>query len=373
MTDATTRGAQTGGAQTGGAQMNDPRPRLPGPAGSGAVDAPVVLEAHGVTVAYDVAGREIRAVDGVSLELRQGEICALVGESGCGKSTLAYALVDLVSPPGRIVSGEVRLRGRSLQTLGRKQLRRVRGAEVGMVFQAALNAFNPVITIGRHVEHVLDAHPEAFASALDGRRYFAELLELVRLRPEQIWTSYAGQLSGGMRQRVALALALVLRPPIVVLDEPTTALDVINQRLVVEVLQDLHERLGLTVLFVTHDLAVVAELADRVAVMYAGRLVESGPVEEIFAHGRRHPYLAALVAAIPSVLEGGLEVRPIPGHVPVSGEQPPGCRFAPRCELARDLCRRLEPRLVRDATGHAVACHAVQHPAGPEREDAPWL
>jgi peptide/nickel transport system ATP-binding protein len=233
-----------------------------------------------------------------------------------------------------------------------------------MVFQAAMNSFNPVVTIGRQVDHMLEAHPEVFPSAQEGRAYFNALLSMVRLPPDRIWRSFEHQLSGGMKQRVAIAFALLLRPSILVLDEPTTALDVLNQRMVLDVLRDLHQSLGVTIVFVTHDLAVVAELATRVAVMYAGRLVESGTVDEIFATGRRHPYVAALVSAIPSVLDEGLRVGPIAGQVPNLADLPPGCRFAPRCRLARAICHEVEPPLLSDGGGHAVACHVANEEAG---------
>lgn len=314
-----------------------------------------VVAVEGLTVSFGA----FRAVEDVSLAVEAGDICAIVGESGCGKSTLAYALLNLLPAPGRITSGVVRFRGRSVTGMGGKELRQLRGPNVGMVFQAAMNSFNPVITIGRQVDHMLSAHSEVFPDPRDGRAYFAELLSMVRLAPEQICGAYEHQLSGGMKQRVAIAIALLLRPSVIVLDEPTTALDVLNQRLVLDVLRDLHGTLGVAIIFVTHDLAVVAELATRVAVMYAGRLVEFGTVDEIFAEGRRHPYVAALVSAIPSVLDEGLDVRPIAGQVPDLAKLPPGCRFAPRCHLARPVCHEIEPDLISDHGGHAVACHVV--------------
>jgi peptide/nickel transport system ATP-binding protein len=317
-------------------------------------DGPPLLEADRLVVEFG----KVRAVDDVSLSVRQGEIYALVGESGCGKSTLAYSLLDIVPPPGRIASGEVRYRGRSLARMSRSALNRVRAAEVAMVFQAAMNAFNPVITIGRQVDHILEAHPEVYPSRAEGREYFEHLVRLVRLRPDRVWDAYESRLSGGMKQRVAISVALLLKPAALVLDEPTTALDVLNQRLVVDILHDLHATLGVTIVFITHALAVVAELADRVAVMYAGRLVESGTVDEIFSAKRRHPYVEALVGAIPSV-DGDGRIRPIPGQVPNLADPPPGCRFAPRCGLAEALCAELDPELVSDAGGHAIACHVV--------------
>jgi peptide/nickel transport system ATP-binding protein len=324
---------------------------------NGAPSTPV-LSIDDLTVAFGDGPRAIRAVENVSLDIEPGEIYALVGESGCGKSTLAYALLGVVPHPGRITGGAVRYRGRSLGEMSPGELNHVRAAEISMVFQAAMNAFNPVITIGRHVEHILSSHPGVFASEAEGRAYFEELLVALRLEPS-VWDSFESQLSGGMKQRVAIAVALLLKPSVLILDEPTTALDLLNQRLVIDILRELQKSLGVTIILVTHDLGVVAEIATRVAVMYAARLVESGTVKEIFAKSRRHPYVAALIEAIPSVLRNGLLVHPIGGQVPNLAHLPPGCRFAPRCPLARDVCTSVEPPLLADACGHKVACHVV--------------
>ncbi len=318
-----------------------------------------LLEVDDLTVAFGDGPGSVRAVENVSLSVDAGEIYALVGESGCGKSTLAYSLLQIVPPPGRIAGGTVRFRGQSTTEMTKRELNGLRGAELAMVFQGAMNAFNPVLTIGTQVDHILQAHPEVFADPLDGREYFRDLLELVQLPADRIWKSFESQLSGGMKQRVAIAVALLLKPSVVILDEPTTALDVLNQRLVIDILKDLHRTLGVTIIFVTHDLAVVAEMATRVAVMYAGRLVESGTVEEVFKASRRHPYVEALINAIPSVLDSGLAVRPIGGAVPNLAELPAGCRFAPRCPRAEDQCHQLEPPLLGDDHGHLVACHVV--------------
>jgi peptide/nickel transport system ATP-binding protein len=255
--------------------------------------------------------------------------------------------------------------------MGLSELNRIRGAEIAMVFQAAMNAFNPVLTVGRHVEHSLKAHPDVFPNPEEGRAYFEQLLASLRLEPGQIWGSFESQLSGGMKQRVAIALALLLKPSVLVLDEPTTALDLLNQRLVIDILKELQSSLGVTIIIVTHDLGVVAEIATRVAVMYAARLVESGTVREIYKKGRRHPYVAALIEAIPSVLGHGLLVRPIGGQVPNLAELPPGCRFAPRCPLAEDICTRVEPPLVSDEKDHLVACHVVNRELIEVRESEP--
>ena len=321
------------------------------------------MEVDDLSVTFGAGRRPVKAVDGVSLAVEAGDIYAIVGESGCGKSTLAYSLVDIIPPPGRVTSGEVRFKGRSLSRMSRSEINHVRAAEVAMVFQAAMNAFSPVITIGAHLDHTLEAHRGVFASHGEGREYFRELLSLVRLPVERTWSAYESQLSGGMKQRAAIALALALKPSVVVLDEPTTALDVLNQRLMIDILANLHGSLGVTIIFVTHDLALVAELASKVAVMYAGRLVESGTVDDIFASGaRRHPYVTALTGAIPTVVGAPSDIRPVPGEVPNLAELPPGCRFAPRCELAEPVCGEVEPALVADQRGHFVACHVVNRP-----------
>jgi peptide/nickel transport system ATP-binding protein len=333
---------------------------LTGTQGTGPDQQRTLLEVRDLTVSFGT----VRAVEDVSLSIDPGTVYGLVGESGCGKSTLAYSLLGLIPPPGRVVSGAVRFHGRDLAQMNYRELRRLRAQHIAVVFQAAMSGFNPVISIGAQVEHILDAHPDVHPSHQEGRRYFEELLRLVRLRPEQVWRTYESRLSGGMKQRIAIAFALLLNPEVLVLDEPTTALDVLSQRLVIDIVRDLHARLGTTVVFVTHDLAVVAELAERVAVMYAGRLVDSGTVEEIFFDDRRHPYVKALISAMPSVSADPSTLRSIPGQVPDLATLPPGCRFAPRCALARPDCKQAEPELLASASGHAVACHVVNSGLG---------
>lgn len=319
----------------------------------------MVLQARNLSVDFVLPKGRLRAVDDVSLTVRSGDVCALVGESGCGKSTLAGALVNLVPEPGVIAGGDVLLRGASVLSMKAEELRRVRMAEVAVVFQAAMSSFNPVVTIGAQVEHVLAAHPEVWPDRRNGLKYFEELLELVRLPVGQVRDRFESQLSGGMKQRVAIAFACVLKPSVLILDEPTTALDVINQRLVIDVLRDLRENLGVTIVFVTHDLSVVAELATTVGVMYAGRMVQAAPIDTIFYDERRHPYVRALLASIPNVLAPGRTATSIPGQVPRMDRLPPGCRFAPRCPLAEDACLREDPELIDDGHGNAVACHPL--------------
>jgi peptide/nickel transport system ATP-binding protein len=327
----------------------------PAAALNGVAPAASLLEVRDLTVSFG----KVRAVEGVTLSIEQGKIYGLVGESGCGKSTLAYSLLGMVPPPGRTISGSVRFRGKDLGAMSYGELRRLRAEHIAVVFQAAMSAFNPVITIGTQVGHILDAHPDVYPTRQEGRQHFEELLKLVRLRPEQVWRAYESRLSGGMKQRVAIAIALLLKPEVLVLDEPTTALDVLSQRLVIDIVKDLHETLGTTVVFVTHDLAVVAELAERVAVMYAGRLIESGTVDQTFYDNRRHPYVKALISAVPSVTADPDSIESIPGQVPDLAALPPGCRFAPRCALAESICEQAEPELRAGAAGHAIACHVV--------------
>lgn len=323
-----------------------------------------ILEVDGLTVSFQLGKREMRAVEDVSLTVEEGDIFAIVGESGCGKSTLASALLAMVPPPGRVTAGAVRFRGQDISKLSLPDLNRLRGAKLSLVFQSAMNALNPVITVSRHVDHMLEAHPEVFQDRREGREYFRHLLSLVRLDPERVEGSFESQLSGGMKQRVAIAMGVLLKPSLVVLDEPTTALDVWNQRSVMTILRDLQAALGITIVFVTHDLAVVAELARRVAVLYGGRLVDCGEVRDMFAAGRRHPYVMGLVGAVPSVVEGAERARAIPGQVPNLYDLPAGCRFAPRCPIARPECTQAEPPLLDDGTGHLVACYVVNEQWG---------
>lgn len=324
-----------------------------------------VLEVRHLSVDFALPTTRVRAVDDVSFTVYADDVYALVGESGCGKSTLASALLDLVPEPGVIASGDVLLRGTNVRSMTADQVRRARMAQIAMVFQGAMSSFNPVVTIGSQVEHVLEAHPEVWPDRKEGLRYFDHLLEMVRLPGSRMRGSFESQLSGGMKQRVAIAFACVLKPSILVLDEPTTALDVVNQRLVIDVLKELREKLGVTIVFVTHDLSVVAELATVVGVMYAGRMVQIAPIDTIFYDRRRHPYVQALLLSIPNVLQAGRAARSIPGRVPRLDQLPPGCRFAPRCPLAEQVCLLEDPPLIGDSRHNAVACHPLnRHTSG---------
>ena len=343
------------------------RPSVNGPtsgASTEAVVSPPILEVEDLTVSFG-RGRSahgstaLRAIEGVNLRIDTGDICAVVGESGCGKSTLAYALLGVLPRAGRVEEGSIRFRGRDLVKMPVRELDRLRGRELAIVFQAAMNSFNPVLTISRQVDHILEAHPDVFDRREEGRSHFHDLLEMVRLPADRVLTSFESQLSGGMKQRVSIAVALLLKPGLLVLDEPTTALDVLNQRLVIDILRDLNETLGVTIVFATHDLAVAAELATRAAVMYAGTIVERGGIDDIFYGEDRHPYVVGLIKAIPRVRGDEPDAAAIPGHVPDLSDLPSGCRFEPRCGLAGLRCRQKEPELLVVSDRHEVACHVV--------------
>ncbi len=297
----------------------------------------------------------VRAVDGVSLALEEGETLALVGESGSGKSVTSLSILRLVAgPQGRIAGGEVRFRGRDLLKLSDREMRAIRGREISMVFQEPMTSLNPVFTCGFQIAEVLELHRGL--ARTEARRQAVELLRRVGIpAPERRADEYPHQLSGGMRQRVMIAMALACRPAVLVADEPTTALDVTVQAQILELLAGLRRELGMAVLLITHDLGVVAESADRVAVMYAGQVVETADVRALFARPL-HPYTSGLLASLPRLGRGRAPLRAIPGQVPDPVAFPAACRFHPRCPLAVDVCRREMPALEPYAGGRAARC-----------------
>jgi len=319
-----------------------------------------LLQVRDLRVAFDL-GRHGRltAVDGVSFDLAQGEFVALVGESGSGKSTTALALIRLIPPPGFIAGGRLLWwedgggEPLDLLRLSPSRMRERRWRDIAMVFQGAQNALNPVMRIAEQMIETVRAHqPMPRGEILDRA---AQCLRMVRLEPSRVLRAYPHELSGGMRQRVLIAMSLLMRPRLLILDEPTTALDVITQAHVLEILREIQEQLGLTMLLLTHDLAVVAQTARRVLIMYAGRIVEEAPTEALF-EAPYHPYTRGLLQAVPT-LRGDLSAkRPIPGAPPDLRHPPPGCRFHPRCPYADETCRRVEPPL-EDVGGRRVACH----------------
>jgi peptide/nickel transport system ATP-binding protein len=297
----------------------------------------------------------VRPVDGVSLEVASGEVVGLVGESGSGKSMTGRSVMGLLPAGGQVVSGSVTLSGRELTRLGERDLRRVRGAEVGMVFQDPMSSLNPTMTIGRQIAEAVRLHRNVRHRAATERAI--EVLGLVRMpHPAGRLDDYPHQLSGGMRQRVMIAIALACEPKVLIADEPTTALDVTIQAQILDLLDDLRNRLNMGILLVTHDMGVIAERADRVAVMYAGRIVESGPTAALFAEPR-HPYTEALLASVPRLEQDkSEELQSIPGQPPDLAHPPSGCRFAGRCRYATDFCRENDPVLEPAEGGHAQAC-----------------
>ena len=316
-----------------------------------------LLEVRDLTVHFDTEDGLVEAVDDVTFSVRSGEILGMVGESGSGKSVTALALLRLIRPPGRIVQGAVRFEGTDLVRLSEDEMRTVRGTRIAMVFQSSRTALNPVLPIGRQISRLFELHQGA--SRTEGRARTIEMLKLVGIaEPERRARQYAHQLSGGMCQRVMIAMALATSPRLLLADEPTTGLDVSIAAQILDLLRDLGRRTGASILLITHDLGVVAEVCDRVAVMHAGQIVEVGAVRAMFARPR-HPYTQALVRSIPRIDRDGT-MEPIPGTVPSLLAPPPGCRYADRCPRVLDVCRRDRPALRAATPNHDVACHAAE-------------
>ena len=316
-----------------------------------------LLEVRDLTVHFDTEDGLVEAVDGVTFNVRSGEILGVVGESGSGKSVTALALLRLIRPPGRIVQGAVRFEGTDLVGLSEDEMRAVRGTRIAMVFQSPRTALNPVLTVGRQISRLFELHQGA--SRGEGRARTIGMLKLVGIsEPERRARQYAHQLSGGMCQRVMIAMALATSPRLLLADEPTTGLDVLIGAQILELLRDLGRGTGASILLITHDLGVVAEVCDRVAVMHAGQIAEVGAVRTIFARPL-HPYTQALVRSIPRI-DRDVTPEPIPGMVPSLLAPPPGCRYADRCPRVLDVCRRDRPASRAAAPHHEVACHAAE-------------
>ena len=314
-----------------------------------------LLEVRGLTTHFDTGRGVLRAVQGVDLDVRADETVAVVGESGCGKSVTALSILGLVDAPGRVVAGSVSYRGEDLIGTRPERLQRIRGNEIAMIFQEPMSSLNPVHSIGDQVIEALRIHRR-----LRKRQATARTIEMLRLvgipTPEQRLFDYPHQFSGGMRQRVMIAMALSCDPALLIADEPTTALDVTIQAQILELIRELSRRTGTAVIIITHDLGVVAELAHRVVVMYAGRVVEQATTAELFA-GPRHPYTRALLGSIPNIeQQRGARLTPITGAVPDPLRLPPGCAFAPRCEFAGDPCRQRTPPLLAAGAGRLARC-----------------
>ena len=320
-----------------------------------------ILSVKDLWIEYVTTRGPVEAVRGATFDLYKGESLALIGESGSGKTTLGLGLVRLLPRAARIARGRIlrRYQDRLFDVLAlqEERLRRYRWEECAMVFQGAQNSLNPVLTVRDQFFDTVRAHQRQRSREVEERA--VELLKMVQLEPERVLRSYPHELSGGMRQRVLIAMSLLLNPQVLILDEPTTALDVLTQRTVIEVLRKLKEELGFAMIFITHDLAVAAELADRVATMYAGRIVEIGPVEEIF-YRAGHPYTLGLIRAVPTVTGEFEDLASIEGSPPDLIDPPPGCKFHPRCPYATQRSREEEPQLVHISANHYVACHNWQ-------------
>jgi len=312
-----------------------------------------LLEIRDLKVYYYTSRGVVKAVDGVSFSLRRGEILALAGESGCGKSTLGYALMRLVPPPGKIVGGVVKFNGEDITLLSEEEFRRrIRWKGISMIFQGAMNALNPVVRIGDQLAEIYKIHlglpkEESYKRA-------QELLKMVGLDPKRFY-SYPHELSGGMKQRVVIAMALALNPPLVIADEPTTALDVVVKAQILNLLKYLQREKNMSMIIISHDLSLLAEIADKVAIMYAGKIVEHGPADKVYSKPL-HPYTVSLLESIPRLGGEISRLRGIPGEPPDLGSPPPGCRFHPRCPYAMDICRIKEPPMVELGPDHRVAC-----------------
>lgn len=316
-----------------------------------------LLEVSNLKTYFFTSRGLVKAIGGISFTLDEGETLALVGESGCGKSMTALSLLRLVPPPGRVVEGEIRFDGEDLLRLPLEEMRRIRGNQIAMIFQEPMTALNPVFRVGEQIGEVLRLH-----KGLDPRQAEAAAVELLQQvgipAPEQRVREYPHQLSGGMRQRVMIAMALACDPRLLIADEPTTALDVTIQAQIMDLLADLKTERRMATLLITHDLGVVAEGADRVAIMYAGLIVEYAPVNEIFANPS-HPYTQGLLACIPRLGEKKGRLTPIEGVVPGAADLPPGCSFLERCPEQFAPCKSKMPPLQEIAPGHLVRCWKV--------------
>ena len=320
--------------------------------------AEALLSVDDLRVVFGPPGREQVAVDGVSFSLAPGEVIGIVGESGSGKSLTALSILRLVpSPPGRIASGRIGFRDRNLLELSERAMNAVRGAEIAMIFQEPMTALNPVFTIGEQIAETLRIHEGLDRRA--ARERARGLLQKVGIsNPAQRLDQYPHELSGGMRQRVMIAIALACQPQLLIADEPTTALDVTIQAQILALLRDLQRELGMAVVLITHDLGVIAQVVDRVAVMYAGRIVEEGPVAAVFERPS-HPYTRLLLESIPSLEHDQPRLPAIPGMVPPLSQLPAGCRFHPRCPQARPACAERSPPAIEVEAGHRAACIAL--------------
>ncbi len=324
-----------------------------------------LLEIIDLQVKFGLRVGDLTAINGISFTLDEGERMGLVGESGAGKSVTGFAIIDLISKPGFISGGRVVFKGQDLTSLSAEQMRTIRGNHIGMIFQDPMMTLNPVLTIGTQMIETLLAHRKI-------RRGEAEAIALEKLRkvqipsPEKRLAQYPHEFSGGMRQRIVIAIALLTDPAIIIADEPTTALDVTIQAEIMDLLQTLCESEKTGLLLITHDLGVVSQVTEKMAVMYAGKIVEAGATD-LLVNDPRHPYTQGLIQALPGQLQPGSRLNQIPGMMPTLTDIPPGCAFNPRCALCRPICRKQEPPLITmDDSARRVACHVVNSSSSDE-------
>lgn len=315
-----------------------------------------LLSVRDLVVEYRTRRTVVRAVDHVSFDVFPNEVLGLAGESGCGKSTIAHAVTRILKPPAYITDGEMILNGVNLLEMNEEKLRSFRWEHLAIVFQSAMNALNPVLTIGAQIIDAIQAHMPV--SKKEARDRALELLNTVGIDPRRI-DSYPHQLSGGMRQRAVIAIALALNPELIIMDEPTTALDVVVQKQIIREIQQLKDKFGFSIIFITHDLSLLVEMSDRIAIMYAGEIVEVAPSRELFSNPK-HPYTQRLMNSFPSISGPRQELMGIPGSPPDLSAPPTGCRFNPRCHLKiAGLCEEVHPELMEVAPAHSAACHLL--------------
>lgn len=315
-----------------------------------------LLSVQNLKVEYRTARGRVGAVDDVSFEIYPNEVFGLAGESGCGKSTVAHAIIRIHKPPAYITSGKVLFNGTDILSMNEEKLRKFRWENLSIVFQSAMNALNPVLTVGDQIRDVIRAH--IGTTKQEARARAIELLRIVGIDPARI-DSYPHQLSGGMRQRAVIAIALALNPEMIIMDEPTTALDVVVQKQILDEIQQLRDEFGFSILFITHDLSLLVEISDRIGIMYAGKLVETAPSQDVF-NRPKHPYTERLMNSFPTIRGNRTELIGIPGSPPDLITPPPGCRFHPRCPIALEgLCDVKYPVLRDVEPNHRVACLRV--------------
>ncbi len=321
-----------------------------------------LLRVENLCVEFHTRRGVLRAVDGVQFEIYPQESFGLVGETGCGKTVTGLSILRLISRPGRITSGSIWLEGKELTTLSEAEMQQIRGGRIAMIFQDPTCSLNPVFTIGSQIVRVIQRHQPVTRREAEARAL--EVLEAVGLPDARhLLSCYPHELSGGMQQRVMIAMALSCRPALLIADEPTTALDVTIEAQILALLRDLQQRYGIAMLLITHDLGIIAETCSRVAVLYAGRVVETGPTDALFL-APHHPYTQGLMAAIPQPATRGRKLSAIPGTVPANPGTIPGCGFASRCGMAQERCRGERPALIEVAPGHRVACFLAQAEEG---------